>query len=103
MGSRVGLFDGDFGALARGFGNFFYAGVYYFADGFQEFEPRVGQVFFGGWRDAEGVFQVIEDLVADAAFVVHVAGALMRFRLGLLICALLAHTASFISTVRMLF
>lgn len=37
-----GLLDGDFGALARGFGDFFYAGVYYFADGFEEFEPRIG-------------------------------------------------------------
>jgi hypothetical protein len=33
--------DGDFGALARGFGDFFYAGVDYFADGFQEFDARV--------------------------------------------------------------
>ena len=35
------LFDGDFGALARSFGDFFYASVYYFADGFQEFDARV--------------------------------------------------------------
>ncbi len=35
------LLDGDFGALARSFGDFFYAGVYHFADGFQEFDPRV--------------------------------------------------------------
>lgn len=36
------LLDGDFGALARGFGDFFYAGVDYFADGFEEFQARVG-------------------------------------------------------------
>jgi hypothetical protein len=84
--------------LARGSADSFYAGVYYFADGFQEFDPRILEVLLGGWRDAESIFDVIEDFVAGA---VSRRSVLIRFMpAGLLICVLLAHTASFISTVR---